>query len=58
MSGVPIEGVAGDMPVVHFPLPEAYNRPTRRGLWRLVSLLPRRWRRRVVIAGTRFWAPR
>lgn len=41
--------------VVHFPTPSGGKRPAA-GL-HLGSLLPRRWRRQVVIQGRRFWLP-
>jgi hypothetical protein len=42
---------------VRFPLPAAERRPADDELPRLSCLLPRRWRRRVVIQGQRYWLP-
>ena len=42
---------------VRFPLPANGRRPPNGQPPRLSDLLPRRWRRRVVIQGQRYWLP-
>jgi hypothetical protein len=44
-------------PVVRFPLPTSQRPAAEKAHPRLGDLLPRRWRRRVVIQGQRFWIP-
>ena len=44
-------------PAVRFPLPAAQRPTAEKQRPRLGDLLPRRWRRRVVIQGQRFWMP-
>ncbi len=42
---------------IRFPLPASSEGTQRRPKRRLSRLLPRRWRRQVVIQGQRFWLP-
>ncbi len=42
---------------IRFPLRAGDGRPVNGHLPRLSNLLPRRWRRQVVIHGHRFWLP-
>jgi len=51
------ERVDAQVLAVRFPLPAAARRPGGDELPRLSRLLPRRWRRRVVIQGQRYWLP-
>ena len=47
----------GEALAVRFPLPANGPGPAASAPRRLSALLPRRWRRRVVIQGQRFWLP-
>lgn len=62
MNGSPQTGLLeenenGESLAVRFPLPPAARQPAKRPLPRLSDLLPRRWRRRVVIQGQQYWRP-
>ena len=47
----------GESLAVRFPLPPDARQATNGSPPRLIDLLPRRWRRRVVIQGRRYWLP-
>jgi hypothetical protein len=47
----------GESLAVRFPLPPDARQPANGPLPRLSDLLPRRWRRRVVIQGQHYWLP-
>jgi hypothetical protein len=47
----------GESLAVRFPLPPDARKPSKGPLPRLSDLLPRRWRRRVVIQGQHYWRP-
>ena len=51
------EHETGESLAVRFPLPPAARQPAKGPLPRLSDLLPRRWRRRVVIQGQHYWRP-
>jgi hypothetical protein len=56
-SGLPEERENGESLAVRFPLPPDARQPTNGSLPRLSDLLPRRWRRWVVIQGQHYWLP-
>jgi hypothetical protein len=49
--------IDGKTSMVRFPLPCEGQDSSQKLLLRLGTLLPRRWRRRVVIQGQQFWLP-
>ena len=57
LSGLLEEHGNGGSLAVRFPLPSDAQRPSNGSLPRLSDLLPRRWRRRVVIQGQHYWRP-
>ena len=62
MNGFPQSGLLeeqgnGESLAVRFPLPPDVRKPSNGPLLRLSDLLPRRWRRRVVIQGQHYWLP-
>jgi hypothetical protein len=51
------ERESGECLAIRFPLPPDARQPSNGPMPRLSDLLPRRWRRRVVIQGQHYWRP-